>query len=121
MRQVMLAGAFAASASDMPGLRAQSTTHTLFPVWTSTGAANDIEVSTVVVPIGGAGVLVWQPQAGEFLRLDGAGRIVGRVGRRGAGPGEFRAVTLAGVTADSLVWASDPILRRTSLLTSDGR
>lgn len=103
------------------GLSAQATTHTLLPVWTSTGAANDIEVSTVVVPIGGARVLVWQPQAGEFLRLDGAGRIVGRVGRRGAGPGEFRAVTLAGLTADSLLFASDPVLRRTSLLTSDGR
>ena len=47
------------------------------------------------------------------------GRYVGTIGRRGDGPGEFRASPEIGVSGDTL-WALDRLLRRVSRFTLSG-
>jgi hypothetical protein len=54
----------------------------------------------------------------RLFRPDGS--AVGIIGRRGDGPGEFRAIVNMGFRGDSL-WVTDPLSRRLSYFALDGR
>lgn len=56
----------------------------------------------------------------ELCLISGSGRAVHRIGRGGAGPGEFRGLFSIGRFADSIV-AYDHILSRLSVFNSKGR
>lgn len=64
----------------------------------------------------GATLVATQPKA-ALVRLLETGRVAS-LGRRGEGPGEFRAPTVAGIVADTL-WIGDVALRRTLFYRPD--
>ncbi len=66
-----------------------------------------------------SGVYVADPSLGAVLRLSPSGAFRALLGRRGAGPGEFRTALLVGLHQDSL-WVIDPGLVRLTLLPRSG-
>src|SRR5687768_13815625 len=56
----------------------------------------------------------------ELRFYDPFGAFISRVGRDGAGPGEFRSIDRLSVVQDS-IWVSDPRLTRVSVFTLQGR
>jgi hypothetical protein len=65
-------------------------------------------------------IFVLDGQAGEVRVFGPAGDHVRTFGRAGAGPGEFRAPTLAGWGAEGHLWVVDPGNARYSVFTADG-
>lgn len=59
------------------------------------------------------------PQNDHVLAIRADGRIAGRFGRPGRGPGEFSRVAMLGLLGDTL-WVSDIGLRRVSFYKTDG-
>lgn len=62
---------------------------------------------------------VTQPQDHVILVLDAKGTLLRRIGRKGAGPGEFRSIGALGMKGDTL-WAHDYILRRVTFFALTG-
>lgn len=67
---------------------------------------------TIVVADAGTGTL-------HFYGTDG--RLLTTTGQKGRGPGEFQHISWLGVLARDSIAAWDPLLRRLSIYTSDGR
>ncbi len=59
-------------------------------------------------------------QAAEIRVFAPDGRLLRRIGRQGAGPGEFRSVSAFGVHGDT-VWVVDVLARRITLFDRTGR
>lgn len=64
-------------------------------------------------------VAVAEADLHKVILLDSTGSIVGRIGRQGAGPGEFDAVSLVAFWGDSLA-AYDAALHRLSFIRRNG-
>lgn len=65
------------------------------------------------------GVVVWQQQDRQLRFFDSRGRSLGRFGRSGEGPGEFRTLgPLSGWKSDTL-WITDPTTRRVTLISPE--
>jgi hypothetical protein len=77
-------------------------------------AADLSRVSGIAVAPDGT-ILVGQPEDGTILSYAPDGRRLGRFGRPGAGPGEFRRLTTLGWVGDTL-WAVDMDLLRLTLI-----
>lgn len=78
-----------------------------------------VEVNGVRLLSNGAVAVVSGAEKGVFYFND-AGEMVGRAGREGAGPGEFKSVYLVGNSGDSLlIW--DAQLDRATLLNPEGK
>jgi len=60
------------------------------------------------------------PQENAIRVHDGEGRPVGRIGRAGEGPGEFRSLGPIGILGDTLLWALDYGTYRFSFFDLDG-
>lgn len=79
----------------------------------------------MLVPVGwvqllpNGGVAFSQQQDGQFVVADSAGEVRFRFGGRGAGPGEFRRLSHAGVRGDTL-WAFDAMLSRLTFVDLGG-
>ena len=71
------------------------------------------------VVVYGDGVAVLEGGEGRVVLLDGSRRIVGRVGRRGAGPGEMR-LGLALAAGPSAIFVNDVGLQRILILSPEG-
>lgn len=80
--------------------------------------AGDLLAATGVVPFAGNRVAIAGATPGSVSVFSTAnGRLVGRAGRVGSGPGEFRSAEAIGVSGDSVVvW--DRSLRRISMVTA---
>jgi hypothetical protein len=65
-------------------------------------------------------VVVSDTRAGHLAQYDHSGRFIRRIGRRGAGPGEFQAPTWIQVRERDFV-VFDAMLRRSSHFTFDGQ
>jgi hypothetical protein len=63
------------------------------------------------------GIALGQPQDHHVRFFDARGRELGRFGRDGAGPGEFRGLALHGWVGDTL-WVGDASTRRTTFISS---
>jgi hypothetical protein len=68
---------------------------------------------------GPSGLYLTDPRAAGVFRFDSAGRLVGRVGRTGPGPGEYRIPARIGRLGDSL-WVWDPGQHRMLFYRPDG-
>lgn len=65
------------------------------------------------------GVVVWQQQDRQLRFFDARGKPLGRFGRSGEGPGEFRYLgPLAGWKSDTF-WLTDPTTRRVTLISPE--
>lgn len=75
--------------------------------------ANTADLAPVswLLPATGGGAYAAQVADGAVLHISSAGQIVRRIGRTGAGPGEFQFIARGGLTGDSL-WVWDHTLRR---------
>jgi hypothetical protein len=67
------------------------------------------------------GVYVADPVAGRVLRFDRTGRLVFSVGRRGGGPGEFRAMRDIETDGEGRAWVLDRGNARITILGPAGR
>lgn len=73
------------------------------------------EVSSIAVSRDGR-IVVAQPQDHQLRIFSSTGKPLARLGRNGAGPGEFRQLLRLGWKGDSL-WVFDGVLGRVTLLT----
>lgn len=79
----------------------------------------EFQSTTLFGAIGPAGtVAIGDSRAAAVLLFDSDGALIGSVGRRGSGPGEFNGIAAVGFAADSSVWASDPALTRITVFPS---
>lgn len=69
----------------------------------------------------GEGVYVMDPVAGRVLRFDRAGKLVFATGRRGGGPGEFRAMRDIEVDDRGRAWVLDRGNARIAIVGPAGR
>jgi hypothetical protein len=69
----------------------------------------------------GDGFVVANSGTGELRWYDGSGKFSRSAGRKGAGPGEFAHLGWVGVLPGDSIAAWDPVLRRLSIFTVDGR
>lgn len=98
---------------------AQSTPRTL-PLTkelTISGIEEDLcPIENIAIAADG-GMVVWQQQDRQLRFFDSRGRSLGRFGRSGEGPGEFRYLSpLAGWKSDTF-WLTDPTTRRVTLVS----
>ncbi len=107
----------AAAPAPIAALRYRAVRDSSFAVPDSVRALLSRVTSLTVDP--DSGVYVADPSLGAVLRLSPSGDFRGLLGRRGAGPGEFRNVFLVGLHQDSL-WVVDPGLVRLTLLPRSG-
>ncbi len=70
------------------------------------GGGHILNVVTSIVTGPRGLIFLTQPQDGYISVFDTAGRDVGRIGRRGQGPGEFTELIGIGIAADTL-WTTD--------------
>jgi hypothetical protein len=98
------------------------------PTWSARqiariGSVDDADLSltrvTGVLIDSRAHVYVLQPQDRQVAVFDSSGRRVRLIGRSGEGPGEFDAVSAAGLRADTL-YVADNALGRISFFDADG-
>lgn len=75
--------------------------------------------SAVRTPSGS--IVVANAGTAEVRWFDASGRPLRTAGRRGSGAGEFQHIGWVGVVPGDSVAAWDPVLRRLSVFTSDGR
>jgi hypothetical protein len=110
------------SAADEVEAQTQAERWTLVPELRigSFGAANyDLsQIGGIAVDREGS-IYVTQPADREVRVFDSDDRYVRRIGRDGAGPGEFRSVGGIGFKGDTL-WVSDIQLSRLTLFSRDG-
>ena len=92
--------------------------------WRAGGIGAGEEIALVAPPRGAAfgpnGMRAVVDGAARILLLDGEGRLVRTIGRSGQGPGEFASAARVGFLGDSILWASDPVLRRLTYFTAEG-
>lgn len=92
--------------------------------WRAGGIGADEEIALVAPPRGAAfgphGLRAVVDGAARILLLDGEGRLVRTIGRSGQGPGEFASAARVGFLGDSILWASDAVLRRLTYFTAEG-
>lgn len=86
---------------------------------TISGTEEDLGPIEKIAIAADGGVVVWQHQDHQLRFFDSRGRSVGRFGRNGEGPGEFRTLgPLAGWRSDTL-WITDPSTRRVTLISPE--
>ena len=85
----------------------------------------ETEQAMAVLPMVSVGApgefLLAEPREGQVNAYDTAGRLRRVVGRRGEGPGEFRAPISAGRTADGGIVVADVMLSRLTFFPSEER
>jgi hypothetical protein len=74
---------------------------------------------TSIVPGSDDGFYVVDSKETSLTWFDRNGKLIRRLGREGAGPAEFRALSTAGRFSDTL-WVMDPQLQRVSLFSAKG-
>lgn len=83
---------------------------------TISGAAEDLgPVATIRVSSRGV-IAVWQTQDFQLRFFDSSGVALGRFGRRGEGPGEFRALGMRAGWIGDTMWVIDPATRRYTMI-----
>ena len=92
---------------------------TVFP----TANPSDYSVGdiTAVADLANDGVAIFDRAVPALFHFDSAGRFLGRIGRKGAGPGEYtNGVTSLAVSPDRRLWALDAAARRLLVMHADG-
>ena len=74
-----------------------------------------------VAVLSGSDVFVYDEDAGRVVRIDRTGKVVQRIGAKGSGPGEFRAVQWMGLGASDSLYVWDSSLRRLSIFSAAGK
>lgn len=74
----------------------------------------------LLAPARDGGFYIYDFSDTEIRRYDGTGKFRGRIGRKGSGPGEYRAVEGLQLHGDSLLLAYDPANGRISIFDTAG-
>jgi hypothetical protein len=84
------------------------------------GPEGDFHDVAGVIRLSDGTIAVGNGGSGEVRFFDGEGVLVGSVGGRGEGPGEFLLLQSLGIGPDDTVWIYDYQLQRVSLVTAPG-
>ena len=96
------------------------TKYVLTPVARVSGEAGDLTTIPWLSFSPSGSVVALQPMDGVIKEFSSGGRLIRTLGRKGAGPGEFRVLGIGGWTADTL-WLYDTELDRISLYSKSGK